>query len=253
MGLLDGKVMFVTGGGEGMGRADVLLALKEGAKVAFLEYNQENANGTIAAAKEQGLEEPLVFMGDVRTPGFLEGAIDATVEKYGKLDCLVNNIGCFGSYCGAADVDNDEWDKIMDLNLKAVYRGCHAAVPYMIKNGSGSIVNVSSTAGILPTKSMGVYGIAKQAVNKLTQDMGLAYGQNNIRINCIAPGLIVTPLEESSPKDYADALASVIPMQRRGHASEIANAVVWISSDKASYVNGQILGVDGGLSVYNAY
>lgn len=252
MGLLDGKVVFITGGGEGMGRAEVIQAAKEGAKVAYLEYKQANADGTNEAMKALGLPEPLVFMGDVTDTAFVEKAIRSTIETYGRLDCLVNNVG----YCTFGlihEYPEAEWDRTMDINLKAIYHTSRFAIPNMLKNGGGSIVNVTSTAATNPQVSTPAYSAAKAGAAMLTQVMALGYAGMNIRINSVAPGYIKTPLAASCSKEYSERMISCIPAGHMGETEEIAKAIVWLSSDEAKYITGQILGVDGGLPLYNGF
>lgn len=242
---LENKVVFITGGGNGMGRATVLEAVKEGAKVAFAELKEDWAKETVELAKELG-GNVLYYIVDVTDSEALVNAINDTAAKLGKIDVLVNNVG-YDLKALIHEVTEEQWYKCLDINLKAPYIASKTVLPAMMEDKNGVIINISSAAGRKPSVETPVYCAAKAGLNMLTQDMALAYGRFGIRVNAICPGLTRTTMLSQVGEEYVNALKAIIPLGRMGEADEIAKAVVFLASDDAAYVTGEIWGVTGGI------
>ncbi len=259
MGRLDGKVAIVTGAGSlGMGRATAILLVAEGARVVVNDVVVEDGEQTAATIKEAG-GEAIFVSADVSQSADWQHMIRRAVDSYGKLDILFNNAGVFGPPgLSIADYTEEGWDKLMSVNLKGVFLGMKYAIPEMIKNGGGAIVNNASTSGLRANPGGGLYGTAKAGVIHLTKVGALEYGDRNIRINCICPygirpsGRGATALKSpektvSRSKEEEDERwrKAQLPMKRTGKTEEIAHVVVFLASEESSWVNGAVLPVDG--------
>jgi meso-butanediol dehydrogenase/(S,S)-butanediol dehydrogenase/diacetyl reductase len=247
MGKLDGKVALITGAGSGIGRATALLFVKEGAKVVVVDYVPEGGEETVKMIREAG-GEAIFIDADVSKVADVERMIKTTVDKYGRIDILYNNAGIMGAYAFTADTPEEKWDTIVNINLKGVFLGSKYAIPVMLNQGGGVIINTASTAGMLGLPGLPAYCASKAGVIQLTKTIALEYADQNIRINCICPGGILTPM--SRPPDAADAVQPPFrqpqPMRRFGEPEEVARAALYLASDDSSYVTGAALVVDGG-------
>ena len=238
---LKDKVFFITGGGNGMGRATAIEAAKEGAIVAFAELSEKNATETTEIL--QGMNaEATSYIVDVTDESALIKAVQDAEEKYGKIDVLVNNVGF-----DLPKLVHEAFDKCVNINMKSAYITSKCVLPAMIERNDGVIINISSTAGTNPQKETPIYSAAKAGIMMLTKAMALAYGEYNIRVNSVSPGLTKTTLLAQVSDEYIAALEAVIPLHRMGMPEDIAKAVIYLASDDAKYVTGQIWGVDGGL------
>lgn len=242
---LENKVFFITGGSDGMGKATVLEAAREGAKVAFVGRNPDKCEKVLDALKEEGLSA-IYFKCDVEKPDEIKAAIANTVEALGPIDVLVNNVG-YDLQLLIHEVEIEQWDKCLNINLKAPYLAAKEVLPSMMERRSGVIINISSTAGTNPQKDTPVYSAAKAGVIMLTKAMAMAYGEYGIRINSVSPGLTETAMLAQVSEEYKAALSAMIPLQRPGQPIDIAKAVIFLATDDANYITGQIWGVDGGL------
>lgn len=255
MARLEGKVALITGAGSGMGRACLHLFAREGARVFGVSRTAE----TLKKAVEQahgGDERCGYHPADLATEEGANAAFDAALERFGQVDILVNCAGVGYSWTdkspGSMDpVDTttpEKWHEVLSINLDSVYYLCRLAVPHMRSLGGGSIVNVASISGLLGLPVAHTYTAAKGAVINLTRSMATAYAAENIRTNCVAPGLIATPMVESVVAQFKDpAFAEAItPMKRPGTPDEIAFGCLYLASEEASYCNGTILVIDGG-------
>ena len=249
-GNLDGKTALVTGGGSGIGRAASLASAKEGARVVVADVNMEGGEETVQQIKEAGGEAILVHA-DVASPDDTQAMVAQAVEAFGSLDCAFNNAGIGGGRDRllTADYLEEDWDRVISINLKGVWLCMKAEIPQMLKQGGGSIVNTASIAGLVGLTGTVAYVAAKHGVTGLTKAAAIEYAKSGIRVNAVCPGYIHTPLVQRVFDDhegYEERVAARHPIGRLGEPSEIAAAVVWLSSDAASFVTGHNMPVDGG-------
>jgi NAD(P)-dependent dehydrogenase (short-subunit alcohol dehydrogenase family) len=244
MGSLTGKVTVITGAGTGIGRATALLFASEGAHVV----------GSIFSPDEQ-LPDPIIAVrADVTRDEDAALLTRTAVKRFGGLDILVNNAG-ISAYGLATDTSDETWDRVLDVNLKGVFLCSKYAIPEMLKRGKGSIVNTSSINGIRGNYGIVAYAASKGGVVALTMSMALDYATRNIRVNCVCPAAIETPMYEASlkhvsdPEEYRGKLIAKHPMGRLGKAEEVAAAILFLAGDAASYITGVSLPIDGGRSI----
>ena len=252
MGKFDGKIALVTGGGSGLGRAMCRRIAREGAKVAVADINMEGAEETVRMLAAESSAEAFAVYGDVTKEESVKAMVQTVVEKYGKIDLLVNNCGmALESRRGLriCDTDVELWDKSIDLNLKSVFLCSKHIIPLMIENGGGAICNVSSLAGYFPAFGAS-YGASKAAVIALTKSIAMQYADDNIRCNCICPGAMQTPTGISANKIGnvygSDNQPRLRMINRIADPMEMANVAVFLLSDEASYITGTEVKVDGG-------
>jgi NAD(P)-dependent dehydrogenase (short-subunit alcohol dehydrogenase family) len=246
---LNNKIAFVTGGGSGIGRATALAFADRGAKVVIADLNTDGGKETQRLIEEDG-GEALFVSCDVGDAGEVAAAIDRCVAVYGRLDCAFNNAGILGEMSTTADCSEENFDRIVRVNLKGVWLSMKYEIPQMLRQGGGVIVNTASNAGLTGTPQLAAYSATKGGVVQLTRSAALEYARSNIRINAVCPGLISTPMVAWQAVHYPDAVAKFTelePMGRLGRPEEIAEAVVWLCSDAASFVTGHPLAVDGGI------
>ncbi len=249
-GSLEGKTALVTGGGSGIGRAASLAYAKDGAGVVVADVNVEGGEETVQLIKETGGEAILVHA-DVSKPEDTQAMVAQAVETFGSLDCAFNNAGIGGGKERhlTADYLEDDWDRVMSINLKGVWLCMKAEIPQMMKQGKGAIVNTASIAGLVGLSGTVAYVAAKHGVTGLTKAAAMEYAKSGIRVNAVCPGYIQTPLVQGIFDEidgYRERVASRHPMDRLGDPEEIAQAVLWLSSDSASFVTGHNMAVDGG-------
>jgi len=242
------KVAIITGGARGMGSAESIMFANEGAKVVVADIRQEL--GEIIAheiTKKGGTAEFIQL--DVTNEDQWQSLLTQTINLYGKLDILVNNAGITG-HGSVLSTSEQEWDQILDVNAKGIFFGCKHSIPYMIKNGRGSIVNISSEMGLVGS-AMGspAYSASKGAVTIFTKSAAIRHAKDNIRINSVHPGPIDTPMLNESSLMRSGKSKTVLdptPMGRRGTPDEVAFGVLFLASDESSYVTGSELVIDGG-------
>ena len=249
-GNLDGKTALVTGGGSGIGRAASLAYANDGARVVVVDVNVEGGEETIQQIKESGGEAILVHA-DVSNPKDTQAMVDQAVEAFGSLDCAFNNAGISGGRDRllTADYPEDDWDRVLSINLKGVWLCMKSEIPQMLKQGGGAIVNTASIAGLAGLSGTVAYVAAKHGVTGLTKAAAVEYATSGIRVNAVCPGYIQTPLVQPIFQEndgMEERVASRHPMGRLGEPEEIAQAVLWLSSDKAAFVTGHNMPVDGG-------
>jgi len=244
MGKLDGRVALITGAGSGIGRAIAVLFAREGAKVAVVDRVQAGGRKTVRMIEEA--EGKAIFVkADVSKSADVESMIKTTADTYGRIDILCNNAGILGTYAPAVHTTEKEWDSIIDTNLKGVFLGSKYAIPVMVNQGGGVIINTGSTSGILGVAGMPAYSASKAGVIQLTKVMALECANLNIRVNCICPGGIRTPMVKDIPEE---TFRKGQPVGRPGRPEEIAQAVLYLASDDASFATGAVLVVDGGVT-----
>ncbi len=247
MKILDNKVALVTGAGSGIGLAIAKLYAKEGAKVVVSDINEEHGKSAVEEITSAGGEATFV-KADTSNPEQVEALVNATVEAYGRLDIACNNAGIGGEQKLTGDYSIDSWKKVLDVNLDGVFYGCKYELTQMEKNGGGVIVNIASIHGTVAAPLSSAYTTSKHAVVGLTKNIGAEYGQKNIRCNAVGPAYIETPLLESASGDMKEALISKHPMGRLGRPEEVAELVLFLSSDKSSFITGGYYLVDGGYT-----
>jgi NAD(P)-dependent dehydrogenase (short-subunit alcohol dehydrogenase family) len=243
---LDGQVAIITGGASGIGRATAVRFAAEGARVAVFDRDGEGAE---RVAQEVGGKAHAV---DVRDGDAFAAAVRAVADATGRIDVLFNNAGS-GDLRPLHTVDDKLWHRLIDVNLTGTFNGMRAVVPIMLEAGRGAIVNNASVSALTPTRNEAAYSAAKAGVVALTKSGALEYGPE-VRVNCVAPGHVRTPLTavwEQFP-DVFDPVARQIPLGRIGHADEIAEVVLFLASGRSSYITGQTLVVDGGISLPQA-
>lgn len=247
--VLKDKVVLVTGGSSGIGRATALACAREGAKVAVADIVIAGGEETAQLIKDAG-GEAIFIKADMTKAADLEAMVDTIVETYGRLDCAHNNAGIEGALGKTSNYDEAEWDKVIAINLTGVWLCMKYEIPQMLKNGGGSIVNTASAAGLLGVPNMPAYAASKHAVVGLTKTAALEYAKAGIRVNCVCPGIIQTPMVSRLTGERPgmfEKIATAEPIGRIGKPEEIAESVVWLCSDLASFVTGHAMSVDGGI------
>ena len=245
---LEGKVALITGAAHGMGAEEARLFAREGAKVAIADIREEDARKVEAEIAEAG-GESMVVMLDVSKEDQWETSVAAVVAQFGKLDILVNNAGISGS--GERDLGSTEsWDRLMDINAKSVFLGMKHAIPEMERAGGGAIVNISSISGFVGQEAIHPgYNASKGAVRLVTKAAAVQHAKIGIRVNSVNPGMMppmLTSFQRGDPN--REAMNAAVPMGREGEPIEVANAVLFLASDEASYITGTELLVDGGFT-----
>jgi len=250
-GILEGKAALVTGGASGIGRATAVAMAKEGARVAVADRTQESAAATVALINAAG-GQAVAIGGDVTKEADVTAMVARTVAAFGKIDCAFNNAGISGRAVGPVgqkthEMSRESFDGMLAVNLTGVFLCMKHEIAQMLKQGTGgSIVNTSSIAGLVGLPTASHYVAAKHGVVGLTKTAAMEYARDNIRVNCVNPGYIKTPMTDETMKTRYDELMTKVPMNRLGVPEEIAEAVVWICSDKASFVTGASHIIDGG-------
>jgi NAD(P)-dependent dehydrogenase (short-subunit alcohol dehydrogenase family) len=247
-----GKVAFVTGAANGIGRAAALAFAHEGASVVVADVSEQGNQETVRLIEEQG-GQALAVRCDVTRAEDVKAALDKTVKAFGRLDFAFNNAGVEQKkLTPTAELDEEEWDRILNIDLRAVFLCMKHEIPLILKQGGGAIVNTSSGAGVIGIKGNPAYTAAKHGVIGLTRSAALDYAAQNIRVNAVCPGYIDTPMMGRFTGDTAEGRAKVIaeePVGRMGKPEEIAAAVVWLCSDAAAFVVGHAMVIDGGQTV----
>ncbi len=246
-----GKVALITGGSSGIGKATAILFASEGAKVVVADCIAQGAEETVRIIRETGGEATFVSA-DVSKPVDVQSMVETTIRTYGQLNILFNNAGIGQPITATADIPEEVWDEIMNVNLKGVFLGMKYGIPHMLDKG-GVIINTASTAGILGFTYGAAYAASKAGIIGLTKTAALEYANRNIRINCICPGTIQTPQVErarSSPEwQRHTPLRSPCVMGRRGTPEEVAQSALFLASDESSsFITGTALVIDGGYS-----
>lgn len=244
---LNNRIALVTGGASGIGRATCLLLAREGAKVVVADVQQDQANETVRLVKAAGGEAMSVAC-DVSKAAEVEALVQTCVSRHGRLDCGINVAGILGEMGKIHECTEENYDRVMATNTKGIWLCMKYEIIQMLAQGSGVIVNIASVAGEAGTPDLAVYGASKVAITMLTRAAAVDLVARNIRVNAINPGFVQTEMVDQQEVDYPDKVKEYrdsLRIKRMGRPEEIAEAIVWLCSDKASFVAGQVMNVDG--------
>ncbi|MCS5713562.1 SDR family oxidoreductase [Herbiconiux sp. CPCC 205716] len=251
------RVVLITGGGSGLGRAAAVRLAKEGARLALVDVSEQGLGASVDAVKEASPEaEVVTIVADVSKEEDVDRYVAATLEAFGRIDGFFNNAGIEGRQNLTEAFTAAEFDRVVAINLRGVFLGLEKVLKVMREQGSGMVVNTASVGGIRGIGNQSGYAAAKHGVVGLTRNSAVEYGEYGIRINAIAPGAIWTPMVENSmkqldpenPRGAAEQFIQANPTKRYGEAPEIASVVAFLLSDDASYVNATVVPIDGGQS-----
>ncbi|MCB1014292.1 MAG: SDR family oxidoreductase [Acidimicrobiales bacterium] len=245
---VDGEVALVTGGGGGIGRATAVLFAAEGARVVVVDVDADGLAGTVAEVEAAG-GEGVAVTADVTDEAQVEAAVAAAVDRFGRLDCAHNNAGTSGTPSPFTDLSREDWDRVVTLNLTGVFLGMKHELRVMAPAGRGAIVNTSSGAGIIGFPSLPHYVASKHGVLGLTKTAAQEFARSGIRVNAVCPGTTDTPMMQAfigGDPGVEQMMRRTVPTGEMGRPDQIAEAVVWLCSDRASFVNGETMLVDGG-------
>ncbi len=244
---LKNKVTIITGAGRGIGQATAVKFVREGAKVMVCDIKQDWIDETVQKCKEAG-GDAVGHVADVRNMQSLEAMVKATIDKWGRVDCLVNNAGIVAD-AQLKNMTEDQFDSVIDINLKGVYNCTRAVVNKMLEQQSGVILNASSIVGLYGNFGQTNYAASKFGVIGMVKTWARELGRKGIRANAVCPGFIATSILGSIPDKVISALEDRVPMGRLGKPEEIANTFAFLASDEASYINGAVIEVSGGLTI----
>lgn len=243
---LTGKSVLITGASRGIGREAARMMAALGCQVAInYNRNREQAEELARQLTDLGPGRAVAVQADVGDRQRVETMVDAVLQAFGRIDILVNNAGIW-TYGAIADMPEEVWDETVRVNLKSVYNCCRSVVPIMIHQGGGRIINVSSTAGQRGEAFHSHYAATKGAIISFTKSLAAELADHNILVNCVAPGWVDTDMSREAIETETETILSTIPLRRPGTAAEIAGAIVFLASDLATYVHGEVLNVNGG-------
>ena len=253
-GILHEKIALVTGGGSGIGRATCIALANEGASIAIADINSKNGTATLNHLTDMGVKA-LYIESDMSSANSVKEMINITIQKLGRLDCAVNNAGIQGELALTSECSEENWDRIMSINLTGVWLCMKHELTHMLKHESGTIVNVASNFGLVGSPNMPAYSASKHGVLGLTKTAALEYAQDGIRINAVCPGPVNTPLvdtlleEQPGQADIImESITQRLPMKRLGKPEEIGVAIAWLCSDQSSFATGMVMPIDGGFT-----
>ncbi|NUF29502.1 glucose 1-dehydrogenase [Acinetobacter oleivorans] len=245
MSRLQNKVCIITGAASGMGESEAIAFAQQGAKLIIADMNLEQANQVVEKIINAG-GEAFAFQVDVTQFYQLKQLVEFTLEKFGRIDVLLNNAGIFDKYTNSLDTTEELWDAMFAINVKAVFNLSNLVLPKMIEQGTGAIINIASIAGLVAQMGGASYTASKHAVIGYTKHLAAVYAKHGIKINAICPGTIRTPMTakmlETRPTDK-------IPLDRFGEASEVAELAIFLASDEARFMNGSCITIDGGYTI----
>lgn len=245
---LAGKTALVTGGSRGIGKAIVWALAREGAKVAFVYHSNRDAADKLVADLALDQHEAFGIQADVKSKAAADAAIEQVLEKWGQIDILVNNAGVIRDGL-LATMSSENWQEVIDTNLTSVFNFCQAITRPMMSARKGRIINISSVAAEFGNPGQANYAASKGGIDGFTRCLATELARRGITVNSVAPGFIETDMTEAVRNAAGDMIQKKIPCRRLGKPEDVANAVVFLASDESSYVTGQILRVDGGLTL----
>ncbi len=248
MGILDGKFALVTGGSRGLGEAIVREFAREGAKVMFTYIAARERAEQVAADINSNGGDATAVMSDASSYVEAEALVQATIDKFGRIDILVNNAGVTRDNL-ILRMTEAEWDHVIDTNLKSVFNLSKHAMRAMLRQRSGSIINMSSVVGVFGNAGQSNYAASKAGIIGFSKSLAKELGSRNIRCNVIAPGYIETDMTSALPEQTRETFLINVPLKRMGHPDDVAHAAVFLGSDMSQYITGQVISVCGGLNV----
>lgn len=252
VGNLEGKVALITGGASGIGRSTAIRFAREGARVVVADVLEETGNQVARQIQESG-GKALSLKCDVSRWEDVEATIIKIVELYGRLDCAFNNAGIAGEVAYLADSTEENWDRVININLKGVWLCMKYEIRQMLVQGGGAIVNMSSVSGLFGDPEHPAYGASKHGVAGLTKAAALAYARNKIRVNAVCPAAIRTAMIERTIQKHPDmsweSLANDHPIGRIGEPEDVAAAVLWLCTEESDFITGHLMVLDGGMTV----
>jgi NAD(P)-dependent dehydrogenase (short-subunit alcohol dehydrogenase family) len=250
---LKGKIAVVTGAGSGIGRATALLFAEEGATIVVADWNEDAGSRTASEVQQAGGQAAFLRT-DVSQASEVEALVETTLKHFGRLDVFVNN-AAIQIMSQLTETSEDVWDKIQGVNLKGVFLGCKYAIPAMVTSGGGSVINMASVLGFVGDPDLAAYCAAKGGVIALTKAAALGYGPSGVRVNCICPGDVDTPLlqdylsKSSNPNQLKAEIHSKYALRRVATPRDIADCAAFLASDASAFITGSTMVVDGGLTV----
>lgn len=244
---LENEVTIVTGAGSGIGKETALLFAKEGAKVVVADINEKNGTETVEEIKRNGGEGLFVRL-DTSNKENTKQMVKETLEKYGRIDVLIANAGIVQDAL-LVKMTEEQWDRVIDVNLKGSFNCIQAVADTMIQQGKGVIINTSSVVGLYGNIGQVNYSAAKAGLIGMTKSLAKELGKKGIRVNAVAPGFIMTPMTANVPEKVLELMKEKTPLRKLGEPRDIANAYLYLASDDARFVNGTVLSVDGGLVI----
>jgi len=251
---LKNKVTIITGSGSGIGRTTACLFAKEGAQVVVADVDADAAEETCQMIRDGG-GQALCVLTDVSSGKDVAALVDKAVSTYDRLDCIYNNAGIDIAKT-IVDTSETEWDRTININLKGVFLGCKFAIPAMIKNGGGTIINTASILAHVASPNQAAYCASKGGIVALTRQIAYDYAEHNIRANCISPGDVMTPMAQNffntceNPKERLKFFTDRYPMKRFADPAEIAQVALFLSTEASSFITGQAIKVEGGFSIW---
>lgn len=244
---MQGKTAIITGGGSGFGREVALKLAKKRVNITVVDISKENGEDTVRLCKDLGVKAIFV-QADVSKVEDVRRYVKETIDSFGKIDLFFNNAGISGSGVKTVECSIEEFNNIVDVNLKGVFYGLKFVISEMLKTGGGVVVNTASLGGVVGIPTLGAYSATKHAVVGLTKVIAGEYGRENIRINAIAPGTNETPMVMAYPKEAIEQMAESVPMGRLGQPHEVADVVCFLLSEESSYIHGAVISIDGGAA-----
>lgn len=242
---LENKVAIITGAGSGIGRETSIVFAREGAKVVVTDVDEKGGKETVEEILAAGGEAFFSRL-DVSSRQQTRQVVEETIEKYGRVDVLINNAGIIQDAL-VTKMTEDQWDKVIEINLKGVFNCIQAVVETMIKQESGVIINASSIVGLFGNIGQTNYAATKAGLIGMTKALAKELGRKGIRVNAVAPGFILTPMTSDLPEKILEMMKEKTPLRKLGEAKDVAYAYMYLASDEARYINGAVLSVDGGL------
>lgn len=251
---LENKVAIITGSGSGIGRSTALLFASEGASIVVVDIKKEDAAETVQMIHQNG-QQAMSVEADVSKSDDTEAMVEQTIRRYGKLDILFNNAG-IDIAKSIVDTTEEEWDRTMAVNLKGVFFGCKFSIPAMMDNGGGVIINTASILAHVASPNQAAYCASKGGIVALTRQIAYDYAQHNIRVNCISPGDVMTPMAINffksceNPEERLKFFTERYPMKRFAEPDEIARVALFLASEDSSFITGQAVKAEGGFSIW---